>query len=186
MTQRADDAMQDVAAELALWDGKNSVPRKLAAEHFFQLKLLDFALELLRSLFRSTLEFLDLPLHGADGLLLFHNLQLQLFFRLFSGLVPCPRQIVLHPFFDGQLHLTPGVFQFPFSAKYFDLGFLRLGEFDIPLSQDFLKLGDFLNSLLKVIAKSQLGFFLFLCGDSSPFLLEFLIYLLVESFFGSL
>ena len=80
----------------------------------------------------------------------------------------------------------PGVFQFPFSAKYFDLGFLRLGEFDIPLSQDFLKLGDFLNSLLKVIAKSQLGFFLFLCGDSSPFLLEFLIYLLVESFFGSL
>ena len=118
-------------------------------------------------------------------MLLFHNLQLQLFFRLFSGLVPCRRQIVLHPFFDGQLYLTLGVFQFPFSAKDFDLGFLRLGEFGVSLSQYFLKLGDFLNSLLKVIAKSQFGFFLFLGGDSSPFLLEFLIHLLVESFFGS-
>jgi hypothetical protein len=42
-----------------------------------------------------------------------------------------------------------------------------------------LKLGDFLNSLLKVIAKSQLGFFLFLGGDSAT-AAGFLILLLVE------
>lgn len=77
-------------------------------------------------------------MHRRDGLVPLCNFQpdgvLGFLFRLLARRA----ERFLHALLDGQVHLAPGVVEFPLLADQLGLGFLRLGELGVLLLDDFL------------------------------------------------
>ena len=82
---RADDALQDVAAEFAFGHRLDGVAGKFRREQGFELQFLNFSLKLLRTLFGAPFQIFDLFLHGGDGLVFLHHLELQFIFGFLLG-----------------------------------------------------------------------------------------------------
>ena len=89
LAERAHDAVQHVAAEFAFGDGLDHVTWESRAEQRFDFQFLNFSLKLLRALFGSSFQILDLTLHGHDGLLFFQYFKFEFLFGIFFGLVTC-------------------------------------------------------------------------------------------------
>ncbi len=184
MIERSDDALQHIAAELALGHRLDRVARKFRGEQGFELQFLNFSLKLLRALFGAPFQLFDLSLHRGDGLVFLHHFEFQFFFGFFLGFVAFAAEIGLDALGDGQIQFALGVVQLALLADQFRLRLLGLGELGIPLFQYFLKSTDFFGFLIEIIAESELSFLLLFGGDADALLLKFLGDLLVQGCFA--
>jgi hypothetical protein len=108
LTGRADDPLDQVAAEFALGHGFEDVTRKFLPQQGFEGELLDLALQLLRALFGLAPQIFDLALHRGDLFFLLADPQGQGGFGLVFRLVANgPFAAGDLGFFSGELVLVP-------------------------------------------------------------------------------
>ncbi|OIQ69920.1 hypothetical protein GALL_484720 [mine drainage metagenome] len=166
LTALANDPVQHVAAKFTLGHGFDGVEGELGAQQVFQFQFLHFALQLLRALLGLLFEFLDLLLHGGDGLVLLHHFEFQSFLRFAFGLAADFGQAVLHALFDGQFEFAPGVVEFALFLDQFGLRLLGFGQLFVARLEHFLKFGEFARLAFEFRCRGLLRFLRFFGDDA--------------------
>jgi len=93
---------------------------------------------LLRALLGAAFEFLDLLLHGEDGLFLFRDLQSLLFLGFLACLLARGGEPFLDALLNRELHFPFGIVQLALLADQIRLRLLRLGELDVALLENII------------------------------------------------
>src|SRR5208337_3657623 len=142
--------MNRVAAEFALWHGRDRVMREACPKKRLKLQFLHLALELLRPLLCPPLQLLDLFLHRKDRLLSFLDLEPQRLLCLsFRTLLDFPL-LFEHALFDSQVELALLFGKLALLANGLGLRLLRLDQFRLALLERLRQLFQLLILVVKV------------------------------------
>jgi hypothetical protein len=172
MTGRADNMLDEVAAELALGHRIEGVARKFLPQQRFEGELLDLALQLLRTLLGLASQILDLSLHGGDLLFLLADPQGQGGFGLLLGLIADGTKLRLHLLLDRQLHLALGVVELALLSDQVGLGLLGFGQLGVALPQHLVELGDLFDLGVDVDGDQALRLLGFGRRDTTAFFID--------------